>query len=72
MIYDVPDIILFAECFSIPDEARVSLVEEHLALAALEACGVPFEVRRYLEDELVEDGAAAAHTKRQRLTRRAY
>ena len=55
----LPGVVSLAVGLSISDKACVRLVEEHLTLATLEASGMPLEVRRHAQDELVVDGAAA-------------
>lgn len=56
----IPDVISAAEGLAVADEAGAVLVQEDPALDALEAGGVPLEVRRHPENVLVLDGRPAA------------
>jgi hypothetical protein len=59
----VPNVVILAEDFAVSDEASAVLVEELLALAALEAGSVPLEVGGHPEDVLIVDLASAANAQ---------
>ncbi len=61
--FSLPDIIFFAKGFSVSNKAGTVFVKEHLALAALEAGRVPFEVRGHPQDVLVMYLPSTANTK---------
>ena len=61
----LPDIVFLAECLALSDKACARLVQEHLALVALEAGRVPLQVGSHAEDVLVVDGTPAPHAKRE-------
>merc|ERR1719471_569272 len=66
-----PGVVLLTESLPISDKAGVSLVQQHVALGALEAGGVPGEVGRDSEDELVLDETSTADTGTAPITMRA-
>ena len=55
-----PDIVSFAVCFAFPKETGTGLVEVLITVGALEAGGMPGEVGRYPQYELVVDLSPAA------------
>ena len=59
-----PDVILLAEGLSVSDKAGTVLVEEHLALGALQAGRVPLQVGGHPQDVLVVYLAPAPHAER--------
>ena len=58
-----PDVVLLAVGLAVPDKAGAVLVEEHLALTALETGRVPLQVGCHTEDVLVVDLGVASHTQ---------
>ena len=60
----LPGIVLLAEGLSVSDKAGTILVEEHLALGALEAGRVPLQVGCNPQDVLVVDLTPAPHAQR--------
>ena len=60
LMKDIPNIVLFAEGFAVSDKAGTVFIEEHLALGALEAGGVPLQVGGHPQDVLVVDLPTAA------------
>lgn len=59
-----PDVVSFAVCFAFAEKAGTAFVEVLFTVGALEAVGVPGEVRRYAEDELIVDLSAASDAHR--------
>lgn len=58
-----PDVVPLAVGLPVSHEARARLVQVLAALGALEAGGVPLEVWRHPQDELVVDLTPAAHAR---------
>ena len=59
----LPEVVVLAEDLAVPDEAGAVLVEELLALAALQAGCVPLQVGGHSEDVLVVNLRAATHAQ---------
>jgi hypothetical protein len=59
-IRDPPDVVHFAVCFAVPNEARPHLVKHQTAVGALQAGCVPFEIWSDAQNELIEYGTSAS------------
>lgn len=60
-----PNIVPLAVGLALPNEARARLVQELVALGALEAGGVPLQVGGHPQDVLVVDLGPAPHAQAQ-------
>ena len=56
---NLPCVVVLAECLSVSYETSTVLVQVSAAFGASQTRGVPLEVGRYFQDELVRDGLTA-------------